>query len=326
MSKMKWSQFRKGLELALNSKTTYAYGGFGWPLNDANKKRLLQNKDNAQFIKAINAGNINVFAFDCVCLIKAILWGWVANTKLNYGGAAYKANGVPDVNADQMMTAAHVTGLSTDFSKIKVGAFVGMKRHIGVYIGNGLVIECTPIWGAKVLTSKLTDRKWVNWGMSKYIDYSDVGNVVDAPKETDWILEPNYEIVLLQDIHERNECIADEKKATGTVLRNKGEVLKVNAYRHADGYLWRRLESGKVIATGPSTSVYDWATLRPVSSTPSIKVGSRVEVIKPVQYNGQPFNVWRNSYVVKEIKGDRVVITQNGIVHAAVELDNLKLI
>ena len=179
MAKMKWSQFKKGLDLALKVNTTYAFGGFGWQLNSAYKKRLLDNKRNANdktIRDGINKGNDNTFAFDCVCLPKGILWGWNANNKVSYGGAVYKANGVPDVNADQMMTSAHVTGLSTNFSKIKVGAFVGMKGHMGIYVGNGEVVECTPKWGAKVLKSKLSERKWVNWGMSKYIDYSELDN------------------------------------------------------------------------------------------------------------------------------------------------------
>ena len=44
------------------------------------------------------------------------------------------------------------------------------RGHVGLYIGDGLVIEAA---GAKqgVITSKLTDKKWVEWGELKCVDY-----------------------------------------------------------------------------------------------------------------------------------------------------------
>lgn len=174
MSKMKVKKFVETLvNIAEKEKTIYAFGSFGFPLNAANKKRLLQNPKNRQFATKINNAASTAFAFDCVCFIKAVLWGWTGNKKLNYGGATYKANGVPDVNADVMMTKAHTDSLSTDSSKIKYGHVVGMPGHIGVYIGNGKVVEATPKWQGGALISNLKDRKWVSHGKLKYVDYTE---------------------------------------------------------------------------------------------------------------------------------------------------------
>lgn len=174
MSNMKVKKFVETLvDIAEKEKTIYAFGSFGFPLNEANKKRLLQNTKNRQFATKINNAASTDFAFDCVCYIKAVLWGWTGDHKLNYGGAIYKSNGVPDINADVMMTKAHTDNLSTDFNKIEYGHVVGMPGHIGVYIGNGKVAEATPKWQGGALISNLKDRKWVNHGKLKYVDYTE---------------------------------------------------------------------------------------------------------------------------------------------------------
>ena len=72
----------------------------------------------------------------------------------------------------------------------------------------------------------------------------------------------------------------------------------------------------------------------PKKSTPSasttangtrIAVGDTVKVLKAEQYdNGRPFRAWFSTYTVKQINGNRVVITKAGVVVAAVHKDNLK--
>jgi hypothetical protein len=44
------------------------------------------------------------------------------------------------------------------------------RGHVGLYIGNGTVIEAAGT-KAGVCTSKVTDKKWVEWGELKYVDY-----------------------------------------------------------------------------------------------------------------------------------------------------------
>lgn len=167
------------ISIAKNYKTLYVLGCFGSPMNSTNKKRYTSNNSyNKSRASIINAASSNTFGFDCVCLIKGILWGWNGNVNKTYGGAVYASNGVPDVGADQMMN--YCTNVSTNFKNIEVGEVVHMKGHIGIYIGNGLAVECTPIWKNKVQITAVGNigsksgyntRTWVNHGKLKFIDY-----------------------------------------------------------------------------------------------------------------------------------------------------------
>ncbi len=180
--KMKSKAFvDKLIDIANNYKTLYVMGCFGAPMNVANKKRYCTNHSynkTADRQKLINAATADTFGFDCVCLIKGILWGWNGDTSKTYGGASYTVNGVPDISADQMITKC--AGVTTDFSKIEVGEALWMQGHIGVYIGNGLAVECTPRWKNKVQITAVLNigaksgydgRKWTKHGKLPYIEY-----------------------------------------------------------------------------------------------------------------------------------------------------------
>ena len=167
--------------VANNYKTLYVYSCFGAPMSAKNKQRYTNNCDyNRQAARKakINAASSNTFGFDCVNLIKGILWGWNGNVNAIYGGASYGSNGVPDTSADGLMN--YCTGVTTNFSNIQVGEMVHMRGHIGVYIGNGLAVECTPIWkdGVQITAvgnigknSGYNTRTWTDHGKLKFIDY-----------------------------------------------------------------------------------------------------------------------------------------------------------
>ena len=167
-------------DIATNYKTLYVMGCFGAPMTAANKKRYIDhhpyNKQPAR-VKLINAASADTFGFDCVCLIKGVLWGWTGDKSKIYGGAKYAINGVPDVDANTMINLC--SEVSTDFSKIEVGEAVWTNGHIGVYIGNGLAIECTPAWKNRVQITACNcskpgynTRKWKKHGKLPYIDYT----------------------------------------------------------------------------------------------------------------------------------------------------------
>jgi len=169
----------KAIRVAKECKTLYVMGCFGAPMNAANKKRYTANHSyNKQAARTsmIRAASADTFGFDCVCLIKGLLWGWCADTTKNYGGAVYKANNVPDIGADQMI--AICKEVSTNFNIIEVGEAVWMSGHIGIYVGNGLAVECTPVWDNKVqITACNCDksgyhrRNWTKHGKLPYVTY-----------------------------------------------------------------------------------------------------------------------------------------------------------
>lgn len=166
-------------KIADDYKSLYVYGCFGAPMTVSNKKRYCNHTDynkKPERTAMINAASTDTFGFDCVGLIKGILWGWTGAKNKTYGGATYASNGVPDIGADTMIKKCK--GLSTDFSKIEVGEAVWTTGHIGIYIGNGLAVESTPRWknGVQITACncKVTGynrRDWKKHGKLPYIEY-----------------------------------------------------------------------------------------------------------------------------------------------------------
>ena len=145
----------------------------------------------------INAATADTFGFDCVCLIKGLLWGWCGDATQVYGGAAYKSNGVPDISDSGMIAAC--SDVSTDFSRIEVGEMVWMKGHCGVYVGNGLAVECTPKWENKVQITACNcskagynRRDWTKHGKLPYVEYTaEQQTVTDTNKEEGFEMKLN---------------------------------------------------------------------------------------------------------------------------------------
>lgn len=166
----------KLIDLVKNHATVYAYGCFGnqiteslinekakqypWWYSDTKKNELYK------YAKL----NYVVWGFDCVCMIKSILWGFSADTSKSTGGAIYCSNNVPDLNADGMIQKCNY--ISHDFKNIEIGEVVWLSGHIGVYIGNEQVVECSPIWENKVQITKLSQRKWLKHGKLPWISYT----------------------------------------------------------------------------------------------------------------------------------------------------------
>lgn len=186
----------KAVDIATNYKTLYVMGCFGAPMTDTNKTRYCKNHDyNKQTARTamIQAASADTFGFDCVCLIKGILWGWSGDKSKVYGGAQYASNGVQDASADGMI--ALCSGVTTNFAGIVPGAAVWVKGHIGIYIGDGLAVECTPAWKNQVQITAVGNigsksgyntRKWTKWGLLPYVDYSTASATQQTtPKEGD---------------------------------------------------------------------------------------------------------------------------------------------
>lgn len=192
---MKASVFiAKLIDIAKNYKTLYVMGCFGAPMTASNKVRYTQNHSyNKQAARTamINAASADTFGFDCVCLIKAILWGWCGDESKAYGGASYATNGVPDIGADTMITKC--SGVSSaGWANMLPGEAVWMSGHIGVYIGDGLAVECTPSWENKVQITAVGNigskagyktRTWTKHGKLPYIEYDTANDTTNKNEE-----------------------------------------------------------------------------------------------------------------------------------------------
>lgn len=106
---------------------------------------------------------------DCVGLIKGYLW--TNNGKLTYNALQDK-----DVSG---MKAKCTVGNIEDLPEVK-GLLVFMRGHVGVYIGNGEVIEARGhAYG--VVKTKLKDRPWTEYGKLSWITYEEEN--MDEEKE-----------------------------------------------------------------------------------------------------------------------------------------------
>ena len=170
-------------QLASQYRTLYIMGCFGAPMTAKNRKRYADNHSyNRQKERAakIQAADENTFGFDCVCMIKGILWGWSGDASKVYGGAKYKSNGVPDSGADSLFRKC--ADQSEDFSCLEIGEVLWMPGHVGIYIGNGLAVEATPKWADGVQITACNCQKagyptrtWSKHGKLPYISYEGYG-------------------------------------------------------------------------------------------------------------------------------------------------------
>lgn len=188
-SKMKASVFvETAKKIVKDYKTLYVMGCIGSPLTKSAKKRAIAsysyNRKPARE-KLITEASSDTFGFDCVCLIKSILWGWNGDLKAEYGGAVYQSNGVPDEGATTFFE--HCPDKTSNFDMtLDAGELLWTTGHIGIYIGGGLAVECTPSWKDKVQITAVGNiqeqdgyptRKWLMHGHCPYIDYDTQGKI-----------------------------------------------------------------------------------------------------------------------------------------------------
>lgn len=159
-------EFVEKLKEIQKMNTIYATGMFGQKIENsiitAKAVQYPKQYSDAKVRTLRSLVGKNYYGFDCVGLVKAVLWGF-PNTK-------YLSNNVSDFSDAGAMTLCAPT--SYNMQNIEVGEILWMQGHIGVYIGNGEVIECTTNWSGNVLISRLSQRNWVKHGKLKYIDYS----------------------------------------------------------------------------------------------------------------------------------------------------------
>lgn len=169
MAKMKLSKFIKQLNLAFDNPSFYEKSGWG-------KWNKLKQK----------------WGWDCVCLIKGILWGWNNDTsKPRGGGAVYGSNGVPDIGTEKMIDVCD--NVSNNFASMSVGELVWMNGHVGICIKPpkenqlGEIIEATTAFGGGVKKSKINTLgqrlfyetgkyagpTWKKHGFLPYVDYGE---------------------------------------------------------------------------------------------------------------------------------------------------------
>lgn len=182
---MKASAFIKQLKLANETHNVYVNGGFGVSLKGSQLTRYTTNntynKEHAEQIKK-EAEKVPCFGFDCIGLVKAILWGWCADFSKTYGGAVYQSNGVADLSADAFFAKCTNKRKIADVTKIRAGEILhNSEPHVAVYIGDGVALESTRYGDSKIRliniegfpkqNKELPTRKFDEVGESPFITY-----------------------------------------------------------------------------------------------------------------------------------------------------------
>ena len=153
----------------------YWYGTFG----QRSSKALYESKKK-QYPRYYTASDfknqLGEKVHDCIGLIKGYIWS-SSNTDIS---PKYASNGCPDVNEEMMYNYAKEKGSIGTMPDI-LGVCVLMKGHIGVYIGNGEVIEAKG-HNYGVVKTKLKGRGWTKWCKCPYIIYDTEEKATPAKK------------------------------------------------------------------------------------------------------------------------------------------------
>ena len=220
----------KCLALAKNYNTAYALGMWGFKLTreviDVKAKQYpgfyTLSKTKQLYALADEGG---YWGFDCVCMIKALLWGWGSDLNDKRGGAKYASNGVPDFGADSI--GKYCDGFTSDFSQIEPGEALWMDGHVGVYVGGGLAVECTAAWESKVIVTAVGNtgkvegfhtRTWRKHGKLKWIDY----------KEEDQPMTPAER----EEFEALKRAVAAQGNTIDELKKRLADVEKINKVYH----------------------------------------------------------------------------------------------
>ena len=130
---MRRSEFLEIARAACGIKTVYAKGCLGAIMTES-KERSLAKQYSKWYSSHKFEKNRDCVGFDCVCLVKAILWGWTINDmRIDYERGNIEDETIKNflikycIKTDEPQAGDFCT--NSDFS------------HIGIYSGNGKMID-----------------------------------------------------------------------------------------------------------------------------------------------------------------------------------------
>ena len=170
------------------NKTYYALGAVGAPADYKYTGRSYSTNRERYNAPGAPAGS---FLFDCAGFAyKAIPWGFCGDYGRCYGGANWPAKGQPLSELDTNDILSICTDVSEDFENLQPAEVLYIPGHVGIYAGNGFVLECTTGWGEnRVIETQALNvrddiigvhsRIWQKHGKLPFIDYEENNNIND---------------------------------------------------------------------------------------------------------------------------------------------------
>ena len=125
------------------------------------------------------AGETEVKVHDCIGLIKGYIW---SKSPTDNDPVYVKSQDKSDGGMYEICTKK---GDISTMPEVP-GTLVFMKGHVGVYIGDGYVVEARG-HAFGVVKTKLTGRGWKNWGYCPYVTYE--SEKTEETKKGDYTME-----------------------------------------------------------------------------------------------------------------------------------------
>lgn len=157
---------------------------------------------------------------DCCRMIKGFLWGFDYDKYADHGGAVWR-KGYPDYTTEGMI--AHCRDVSSDMSKdaIRPGELLWMKGHVGLYVGDGNVIEAAPSLKGCACTS-LSYQRWEKHGFIREIDYGEQPTPAPVPQ-----LKPGEKLSLTNEpLYASSTRTEPSNHVTGTYYLTDGKLIR----------------------------------------------------------------------------------------------------
>ena len=149
------------------------------------------------------------------------------------------------------------------------GVLVFMDGHVGVYEGNGYVIECTVSCGGGVVRTALKSRSWVHWGKCPWISYN---STTAAQKPSESTSKPTSGVK-----------VGDKVRITGT---NYATGQHIPAWVKLRKYTVSKVQDGKALLKEISSWVHTKDITVVSTAKKGIAVGSTVTIKKGAVYGG----------------------------------------
>lgn len=153
-------------EMAWDEQWGYVWGTFGTVMDEELLAYKIQQygSDVTDYEDVIRAKWLDRRTVDCAGLIKSYCWYDPYRQQISYG-----SGDMPDMGTDGFYDNAAEKG-PIDTIPETPGLLVYAKGHIGVYVGDGWVVEAISHDGGVVKT-RLADRTWTDWLECPYIQY-----------------------------------------------------------------------------------------------------------------------------------------------------------
>ena len=246
--------------------TIYAKGGVATYVTAANIASLRKHypdwyyasKVKERFVPIYDKG---VWCFDCSGLLKAAFWGF--NRKKVYHAVDEWERLVPDFPVGKLSDVQKIADMSEDFRSILPGELLFTPGHVGLYVGDGLAIECTPTWSGGVQYTAVGNigkrdgyntRTWKYHGKFKCVSYKE---------ETEEVTTVTIEMKVLKKGMKDNQAKTLQRLLRSYGYKDQnGEELEIDgSFGGKTDYAVRAFQKAKGLTVDGSVGPATWGAL-----------------------------------------------------------------